>query len=93
MNITDVFSEVPPHPYCEGCSQLKCKKPAYAITDYESLDEAEILILSDSLVSRMGRYVPFNAQAMDLIEGVLIQSGATCRVELSSAVKCPNVMD
>lgn len=93
MHIKDVFTEVPPHPYCEGCSQLCKKKPAYGITDYDSLDEAEILILSDSMTGRMGRYVPFTSRDMDLIEGVLVQSGATCRVEISSAVKCPSVKD
>jgi uracil-DNA glycosylase family 4 len=93
MHIKDVFTEVPPHPHCEGCSQLCKKKPAYGITDYEGLDEAEILILSDSMVGRMGRYVPFTSRDMDLIEGVLVQSGATCRVEISSAVKCPSVKD
>lgn len=93
MHITDVFEEALPHPHCSGCSQLKCKKPAYAVTDVDNLSEAEILILSDSLVGRMGRYVPFTSNAMDLIEQVLIQSGATCRVEISAAVKCPTVKD
>ena len=63
------------------------------MTDVDNLSEAEILILSDSLVGRMGRYVPFTSNAMDLIEQVLIQSGATCRVEISAAVKCPTVKD
>ena len=93
MHITDVFEEALPHPHCDGCSQLKCKKPAYAVTDVDDLDQADILILSDSMVGRMGRYVPFNKNAMDLIEQVLIQSGATCRVEISAAVKCPSVKD
>jgi len=93
MTIYDIFDEVPPHPFCKGCSQLKCRKPAYAITDYTDLSEAEILILSDSMTARMGRYVPFTKDAMDLIEQVLISSGARCRVEISAAVKCPTVKD
>ena len=48
-------------PLCEGCTILKKQKPCHSVMDYETIDKADVLFLSDSLKFRHGSPLPFDA--------------------------------
>jgi hypothetical protein len=56
--------------------------------DYEGLEEAECLFLSDSLKSFLGRYVAFSKPEYDLIKSIYPGDFVT-----SASVKCPNIKE
>lgn len=95
MDISKLYDEHPVHEYCTGCSQLKKSKPAHAITDYISLEEADVLFLSDSFTYINGRSDPFSSDSLDLLTEILVKSNlpGDCSISFSAAVKCPKVRE
>ena len=95
MQLSNLYEEAPIHPFCQGCSQLKRNKPTHCIQDYVSLDEADVLFLSDSFVFHNGRSNPFNSRDVETLTDILVASDlpGDCRVSFSAAVKCPSVRE
>lgn len=95
MDISKLYDECPVHEFCTGCSQLKKPKPRHAITDYDDLEEADVLFLSDSFTFSNGRANPFSSSDLDLLTSVLVKSSlpGDCSVSFSASVKCPKVRE
>jgi len=81
-------------PLCEGCGILKLTKPEHSIRDYDGLEKADILFLSDSFKLQNGKYVPFRKQELNAIfEALDAVAIDDVLIEFSASVKCPNVRE
>ena len=76
------------NPLCEGCSILDESKACHSVMDYEELESAEVLFLSDSIKYKVGEIGTFSKQEYNLIK-------ASCLGEFSVAasVKCSSVKE
>lgn len=89
-----MFSECAENEICNGCTILKKRKPRYSITDYEDLENADVLFLSDSFSFRQGVYSAFGSDQLHLITSCVVSCMAeSTKVEYSAAVKCPSVRE
>ena len=83
--------------FCKECPVFKINKPKHCIDDYSSLEELDILFLSDSVKWNYGNHSSFRQEEMDLIVECLhpmydhIKNGL--RIDFSSSVKCPNIAE
>ena len=76
------------NPLCEGCSVLEKSKPCHSVMDYEDLDEAPVLFLSDSLNYRLGTIAPFSKAEVSLIDECYKES-----YKVAASVKCPSTKE
>jgi hypothetical protein len=83
--------------HCVGCPVLKKNKPRHCIKDYESMEELDILFLSDSVKWNYGDSKAFRTEERDLIVDCLhpmydhIRDGL--RIDFAASVKCPNMLE
>lgn len=92
--LQSLFEEEEYHgdPLCEGCGILKLNKPEHSIRDYDDLEQADILFLSDSFKLQKGKFVPFRKQEFAVIfEALESLVNGDILVEFSASVKCPAV--
>ena len=79
---------------CEGCGILKLNKPDHSIRDYNDLEQADVLFLSDSLKLQNGKFVPFGKKEFSVIfEALESVVNGDILVEFSASVKCPSVRE
>jgi len=76
------------NPLCHGCSILEKSKPCHSVMDYEHLNEATVLFLSDSLKYKLGNMVPFTKRDMEFLGDAYPEEFAC-----AAAVKCPSVRE
>jgi len=76
------------NPLCEGCSVLEKSKPCHSVMDYEDLEEAPVLFLSDSLNYRLGTISPFSKVEIALIDDCYKEN-----YKMAASVKCPSVRE
>jgi len=76
------------NPLCDGCSILSKNKPCHSVMDYEKLDEAPTLFLSDSLKYKFGGTFPFLKAELNLITEAYRES-----FMCAASVKCPSVKE
>lgn len=76
------------NPLCDGCDILEKSKPCHSIMDYEKLDEAPALFLSDSLNYRLGALSPFTKAELALIDESYKET-----YQVAASVKCPSVKE
>jgi len=77
---------------CVGCSILKKPKPFHSHMDYENLNQADVLFVSDSLKYQKGRISPFKDGELNIILESLSPYD-NYSVEYTASVKCPNVKE
>ena len=88
-NLADLYQTLPTgSPACEGCSILEKSKPCHSVMDYENIEEADVLFLSDSLKFRQGRPIPFDSAEMKIIKECF-----PYEAQFSASVKCPSVKE
>jgi len=75
------------NPECSGCSILNMDLPYHRHTDWNDLQEADILFVSDSFKFKNGVSKPFALNEFGLIKKAL--QGVECNVEYTAASKCP----
>ena len=81
-------------PLCDGCSILQKNKAEHSIRDYEKLEKADVLFLSDSFKLQNGRFVPFKKHEQSIIfEALGLIDNGNILIEFSASVKCVNVKD
>jgi len=95
MEVLNLYEECPIHELCKGCSQLKRSKPVHCILDYESLEESDVLFLSDSFSYNNGRSNAFTNRDLQVLTDILVNTNlpGDCTVSFSSSVKCPTVRE
>ena len=76
------------NPLCHGCSILEKSKPCHSVMDYEDLQEAPVLFLSDSVKYRLGTISCFSKAEIALINDCYKESYA-----IAASVKCPSVKE
>lgn len=91
-NIYDDLPEVC-HPFCEGCSNLKKDKADHGIIDYENVKEVDVLFLTDSFVTRQGRFYPTRADTEAMLSRFMSGLKKHVTWAMSPAIKCPTTKD
>jgi len=76
------------NPLCEGCTILSQSKPCYSVPDYDTLEEAQVLFLSDSFRYRFGKVRPFSDK-----EAALVREVFPYPHSISTSIKCPSVKE
>jgi len=78
---------------CAPCSILNKNLPVHCIKDYEFLEEADILFLSDSFKFAKGAKTPFSTRDMELLADILVDLEGNPSIEFSASVKCPSIKE
>jgi len=88
--LENLFSNAPSlsNPLCEGCSILKKSKPCHSVMDYETLGQADVLFLSDSVKFKHGKALSF-----DGLEKKIIGEFYDGEAAFAASVKCPSVRE
>jgi DNA polymerase-1 len=76
------------NPLCGGCSILEKSKPCHSVMDYEELEPAPVLFLSDSIKYKLGSAAAFTKPEVKLFKECYPEKFA-----MAAAVKCPSVKE
>ena len=76
------------NPLCNGCSILEENKACHSFMDYEELESAEVLFLSDSIKYKVGETVAFSKQEYSLIKAACLGD-----FSVAASVKCSSVKE
>jgi len=95
FNLDDLYQGHKPlgdNPLCEGCTILEQSKPCHSVMDYESLEECNVLFLSDS-VRPHTRHSPFPVTSFGKAELRLLKESYPEKFVTAASVKCPSVKE
>ncbi len=76
------------NPLCEGCSILEKNKPCHSHMDYETVEQCDVLFLSDCVKYKNGQMASFGKHEYKLIKESFPFTFAT-----AASVKCPGVKE
>ncbi len=76
------------NPLCYGCSILEKSKPCHSVMDYEELEPAPVLFLSDSIKYRLGTVRAFSKPEVQLLKESYPE-----KFVMAASVKCPSVKE
>jgi len=92
-NLFDEFDVCGQNTDCQGCSILEKNKPIHSVMDYETLPQADILFLSDSIKYSFGQTSAFKRQEIDDVITLATSMMDKDTVAFAASVKCPGVKE